>query len=294
MLSAEVIEPAQSDWASPIAIVPKNYGTPRLCVDYRKLNRVTIPYSYQIPRMDDYIDGLGDSTMYSALDDNWGYWQMPISEEDRDKKTFVTHRATFRWLRMPFGLSNAPATFQRSLDLILFGVRFKTCPIYLDDLLIFSRKLEDCIKHVDEVLTVLENAGVSLKIRKCQLFRKSVDYLGHVLLSGRIAIVKDSTSAIDDANLPLDIAHRPSFLGTCNVYHRFIRGFRQMAETLNLWLRKDVKPTWSDPPKEQFHAFQALKQTLLEPPVLALPVSNKNFLLDTDSSPFQIGVTLLQ
>ena len=123
---------------------------------------------------------------------------------------------------MPFGLRNAPATFQRSLDLILSGVRFKTCLVYLDDVLIFSRQQEDHIKHVDEVLTLLENAGISLKLRKCQFFRKSLDYLGHVLLPGRIAIAKDNTSAISEATFPHDVTSLRSFLGACNVYRRFI------------------------------------------------------------------------
>lgn len=145
MLSTEVIVPAQSYWTSSIFIAPKKDGTPRFCVDYRKLNKVNIPDSYQILRIDDCVDSFGDNTVHSALDANWGYYQMPIAYEDRDKKTFVTHWGSFRWLRMSFGLRNAPATFQR---IIPSSARFKTCLVYLDDALIFSRKLEDHIKHV--------------------------------------------------------------------------------------------------------------------------------------------------
>lgn len=139
--------------------------------------------------------------MYSALDANWGYWQMPITEEEREKTPLVAHRA-FRCISMPFGLRNAPTTFERSLNLILSGVRFKTCLFYLDDVLIFFRKLEDDIKHVELVLTLLEIVGVSLKLRKGQVFRKSLDYLGHVLLPGCIAFERDSISAITDAKFP--------------------------------------------------------------------------------------------
>lgn len=123
--------------------------------------------------MDDSIDRFDESTVYSALEANWGYCQIPVAEDDRDKTTFVTHRGAFPLVQMPFGLPKASATFQRSLDLILFGVSFKTCFVYLDDMLIFSGKLEDHIKYVDELLTLLENAGVLLKIRKRQFFQKS-------------------------------------------------------------------------------------------------------------------------
>lgn len=137
---------------------------------------------------------------------------MPIDEEESHKTTFITHCGAFRWICMPFGLQNAPVTLQRSLELILYAVQFKTCLGYLDDVLIFSQKLEDHIKHVNEVITLSETAGVSLKSCKCQFFRKSLDYLGHVLLPGRIVIAKDSTPVISCSELPQEMTHLGSFL----------------------------------------------------------------------------------
>lgn len=170
---------------------------------------------------------------------------MPIAEDDRDKTSLVTHRSAFRWIRMPLGLQNTPATFQRNLDLILPRVYFKTCLNYLDGVLIFLRKLENHVKHIDEVLTLSENACVSLKLLNCQFLCKILDYLGHVLLPGRITIAKNWTSTIADANCPQDLTQRRSVLGACNVYPRFIKGFSHMAEPLNRCLRKDVRPVWN-------------------------------------------------
>ena len=114
-----VIEPAQSEWASPVVFAPKADGTLRFCVDYRRLNLATMKDSYPIPRMDECIDSLGDAEIFSTLDCNAGYWQIPIRVSDRDKTTFICHAGTYRYTRMSFGLTNAPATFQRALDILL-------------------------------------------------------------------------------------------------------------------------------------------------------------------------------
>ena len=146
MLKEGVIEPASSEWASPVVLVPKPDGSMRFCVDYRRLNALTIRDSYPLPRMDECIDSLGDAQLFSTLDCNSGYWQIPVEPSDRDKTTFTSHEGTFRYTRMPFGLTNAPATFQRVVNMTLAGLTWKTCLVYLDDIIIFSHTLEDiCI-----------------------------------------------------------------------------------------------------------------------------------------------------
>jgi len=132
MLDAGVIEPASSEWASPIVLVPKKDGSLRFCVDYRRLNAKTVVDSYPLPRIDDCLDSLGDAAIFTTLDCNAGYWQVPVAPEDRDKTTFTSYLGTYRYVRMPFGLRNAPATFQRALDIVLSGVRWQACLIYLD------------------------------------------------------------------------------------------------------------------------------------------------------------------
>jgi len=147
MRQADVIEPAQSEWASPVFVVTNKDGSPRFCVDYRKLNAVTIRDSYPIPRMDDCIDSLGTAKIFTTLDCNSGYWQIPIATEDKDKATVISHAGAWQFKRMPFGLTNAPATFQRALDILLAGVKWQFCLVYFDDVIVFSRTEKEHIAH---------------------------------------------------------------------------------------------------------------------------------------------------
>ncbi len=177
MLDLGVIEPTSSDWSSPIVIVPKKDETTRFCVDYRKLNSVTVSNTYPLPRMDDCLDSLGNAKVFSTLDCKSGHWQIPLGAEDKGKTTFTTHVGTYQYPRMPFGLKNAPATFPRALDMILSGVRWTTCLIYLDDVIISSNTMEEHLQHTDAVIQLLRQAGVSLKLAKCHFFQSEVDYL---------------------------------------------------------------------------------------------------------------------
>jgi hypothetical protein len=171
MLKAGVIEPATSEWASPVVLVPKPDGSLRFCVDYRKLNAVRTRDTYPLPRMDECIDSLGDARIFSTLDCNSGYWQIPVAPGDVEKTTFTCHEMTFQFTRMPFGLRNAPATFQRTVDIVLSGLKWKTCLVYLDDIIVFFHDPEEHTRHLDEVLGLLYGAGLSLKLAKCQFFR---------------------------------------------------------------------------------------------------------------------------
>ena len=168
-------------------LTPKKDGTLRFCVDFRLLNALTIPDTYPLPRMEDCIDSLGEARLFTTLDALWGYWQVPIAERDRDKTTFTSHMGTFRYKRMPFGLRNAPATFQRTLDIMLSDVRWKTCLVYIDDVVIFSKTEEEHFAQVSHVLTFLEEDGVKLKLKKCFFFHQRVEYLGHVITPGLLS-----------------------------------------------------------------------------------------------------------
>ncbi len=142
MKQLEVIEPSYFEWASPVVLVPKSDGSLRFCVEYRKLNAPTARDSYPLLRMYECIDSLGDATVFTTLDCNSGYWQIPVATQDQDKTTFTSHFATYRFKRMPFGLKNAPATFQRAIDIILAGVKWQHCLVYLDDVIAFSKSME--------------------------------------------------------------------------------------------------------------------------------------------------------
>jgi Reverse transcriptase (RNA-dependent DNA polymerase) len=169
MLEAGVIEPASSEWASPVVLVPKPDGSLQFCVEYRRLNALTIRDSYPLPRMDECIDSLGDACVFTTLDCNSGYWQMPVAPDDMDNTTFTSHEGTYRFRRMPFGFRNAPAIFQRTVDIVLTGLTWKSFLVYLDNIIIYSKTMDAHVGHLDEVLTLLGTAGLSLKLAKCFL-----------------------------------------------------------------------------------------------------------------------------
>jgi hypothetical protein len=294
MLRSGVIEPATSEWASPVVLVPKPDGSLRFCIDYRKLNAITVRDTYPLPRMDECIDSLGDAVVFSTLDCNSGYWQIPLDEVDRDKTTFCSHAGTFRFLRMPFGLRNAPATFQRAIDIILSGLKWRTCLVYLDDIIIYSTSREDHYHHVDEVLTTLGKAGLSLKLKKCHFFKDAVDYLGHVIRPGRLEVAEKNTAALQEAKLPKTQTELKSFLGLCNVYRRFVARFAAIAAPLTALLRKDTPFNLPPFTEEQTKAFDTLRAKLLSPPILALPRAEGHYFLDTDASATQLGCCLRQ
>jgi hypothetical protein len=294
MLKEGVIEPASSEWASPVVLVPKPDGSMRFCVDYRRLNALTIRDSYPLPRMDECIDSLGDAQLFSTLDCNSGYWQIPVEPSDRDKTTFTSHEGTFRYTRMPFGLTNAPATFQRVVNMTLAGLTWKTCLVYLDDIIIFSQTFAEHLHHLDEVLKRLYRAGLSLKLKKCHFVKDNISYLGHVIRPGKLAVAEKNTAALKDAQPPTTQTELRSFLGLCNVYRRFVPSFASIASPLNALLRKGESPKLESLTENQLNSFNTLRAKLLDPPVLALPRREGRYILDTDASQEQIGCCLYQ
>ena len=294
MLQAKVIEPTTSEWASPIVLVAKPDGSTRFCVDYRRLNAITVRDSYPLPRMDECIDSLGDANIFTTLDCNSGYWQIPVRPEDREKTTFTSHEGLYRFLRMPFGLRNAPATFQRFVDITLSGLTWKTCLVYLDDIIVFSKTPSEHMAHLDTVLHRLYRAGLTLNLKKCHFFKETVDYLGHVIRPGHLSVAEKNTAALKVAKHPTTQTELRSFLGLCNVYRRFVKGFSKIAAPLNLLLRKGETPQLGPLSSEQVSAFETLRDALLNPPILALPRLEGTFTLDTDASDHQLGCCLLQ
>jgi len=292
-LKAGIIEPAYSEWAAPVLFAPKKDGKLRFCIDYRKLNSMTQKDTYPLPRMDECIDTLGEAEYFTTLDAYSGYWEMKIRPQDRHKTAFVCHAGTFQCTRMPFGLTNAPACFQRALDLILTKYKWKTCLVYLDDVIIFSNNVDDHIKHVDEILQTLADAGITLKINKCFFFQKQVEYLGHMVNPGRLEIDKTNVESLRQAEPPKNKTQLRSFLGLCNVYRRFIDDFTGLAHPLNKLLKKGTPDTFTLD-AEQRDAFNALINRVCSPPVLALPRNGLPYSIDCDASDYGIGCALFQ
>ena len=293
-LKEGVIEPAQSEWASPVVFAPKGDGTLRFCVDYRRLNEATLKDSYPIPKMDECIDSLGDAKIFSTLDCNAGYWQILLREEDREKTTFTCHAGTYQYIRMPFGLTNAPATFQRTLDILLSKFKWQSCLVYLDDVIIYSNSVEEHIQHVDAILSALKAAGVSLKLKKCSFFTDKVKYLGHIIRPGTLELDPASTASLRKALPPRNQSEVRSFLGMCNVFKRFIPKYSDTTEPINALLRTGMPETIADWGEKQEKAFRTLIEAICSPPILRLPRRNLPYSVDTDASNYQVGCALFQ
>ena len=294
MLRQGVIEPATSEWASPVVLVPKTDGTLRFCVDYRKLNTLTVKDTYPLPRIEECLDSLGDAVIFSTLDCNSGYWQIPVAKADQDKTTFTCHEGCYRFKRMPFGLCNAPATFQRMLDILLAGLRWRSCLVYLDDIIVFSKSVDEHFKHLGEILAILRKAGLSLKLKKCNFFTKTVDYLGRVIRPGKLEVAEKNTAALKGFKEPRTQTQLRSFLGMCNVYRRFVPNFARVAAPINQLLKKEQGQDLPPFDEAQVHSFNLLKRALSEPPVLRLPRKDLPYSVDTDACAYQIGCVLLQ
>eukprot|EP00170_Pyropia_yezoensis_P004723 contig_19176_g4737 len=166
------------------------------------------------------------------LDANASYWQIPVALEDLDKTTFTCHEGTYKYVRLPFGLTSAPATFQRAIDMILSGVQWKTCLVYLDDVIVFSRSHEEHLAHLEEVFELLSEAGVSLKATKCHLFQYEVEYLGHIVGKGQLRVNEKNLVGLRQAKAPRTKKDLRSFLGMCSVYCRFVRDNAKVARPL--------------------------------------------------------------
>ena len=181
MLESGTIEPAEGPWASPVVLVKKKDGSMRFCVDYRRLNGATVKDAYPLPRIDDSLDTLAGSEWFSTMDLVSGYWQVAMAEDDKEKTAFSTHRGLFQFTVMPFGLCNAPGTFERLMEVAMRGLQWTSCLVYLDDIVVFARTFESHLQRLGEVLGRLQRAGLKVKPSKCQLARREVGFLGHVV-----------------------------------------------------------------------------------------------------------------
>ena len=198
MVKKGIVEPSYSPWSSPIVLVKKKDGSTRFCVDFRQLNSVTCKDAQPIPRIDDTLDSLSGSCWFSTLDLASGYWQVEMKDSDKEKTAFRTPFGLFHFKVMPFGLCNAPATFQRLMELILKGLNWTSCLVYLDDIIIFSKSIDEHLQRLKEVLSRLELANLKIKPEKCKLFQTSVKYLGHIVSDQGIHTDPEKVSTIQN------------------------------------------------------------------------------------------------
>lgn len=287
-----IIEPSTSPWASPVVLVKKKDGTMRFCIDYRKLNSVTVKDSYPLPRIDDCFDSLGGAVWFSTMDLSSGYWQVEMEEESKAKTSFVTSRnGLYQFRVMPFGLVNAPGTFERLMEEVMRGMQWEECLIYLDDIISFGRTFEEELDRLVRIFDRLKVANLKLKPSKCQFFQEQVEFLGHVVSRDGITTSSDKIQAVRDWPEPKNLKELRSFLGLCSYYRKFILGFAEMARPLNSLVKKNTPFVWASCCQE---AFEKLKQALINAPILAYPLEEGQFILDTDASNEAVGAVLTQ
>eukprot|EP00731_Ephydatia_muelleri_P019461 Em0012g286a len=291
MLSQGIIEPSCGPWASPIVLAKKKDGTTRFCVDFRRLNDCTRKDAQPLPRIDDTLDALGGAQYFSTLDLASGYWQVEVDSRDREKTAFVTPFGLFQFRVMPFGLCNAPATFQRLMERVLAGLHWMTCLVYLDDIIIFSRSVETHVKQLKEVLERLKIAGLKIRPKKCHLLQTSVQYLGHVISAEGIRTDPQKVACVSNWPVPRTSKELQSFLGLASYYRRFVKDFAHIASPLHALTEKGRVWVWS---KECNDAFFDLKKRLVSSPILTLPDFSLPFVLDTDASGDGLGAVLAQ
>ena len=262
-----------------------------VCVDYRKLNAVTRKDAYPLPRIDDTLDTLSGAHWFTTLDLISGYWQVEVEPADREKTAFCTPEGLFEFKVMPFGLCNAPATFQRLMNSALSGLHGNSCLVYLDDVIIMGNTFLDHLNNLQHVFHRIRAAGLKLQPNKCALCQKEVSFLGYIISQAGISTDLRKTERVISWPLPTSKHEVQQFLGLANYYRRFIKNFAKIAKPLHKLTEKSAPFLWT---AECQLAFDNLKQSLTSAPVLAHPDYNKPFILDTDASQTGIGAVLSQ
>uniref|UniRef100_A0A3B3YYE4 ribonuclease H n=1 Tax=Poecilia mexicana TaxID=48701 RepID=A0A3B3YYE4_9TELE len=293
MLSMGIIEPSRGEWCSPVVLVPKkNDSRQRFCIDFSKLNAVSVFDAYPMPRVDELIERLGNANYLTTLDLCKGYWQVPLTESSRDLTTFRVPSGLYRFRTMPFGLHGAPATFQRMMDLVLKGADGYAAA-YIDDIVVFSETWKDHVKHLTDVLQRIKAAGLVINPGKCHIAKTEVEYLGYVIGGG---VIRPQVSKVDSLAAcfpPTTKKKLRSFLGLAGWYRRFIPNFSTRSAILSDLTRKSCpnKIKWTP---ESEAAFVDLKNCLCNEPVLQCPDFTRPFTVQTDASGVGLGAVLLQ
>ena len=287
------LRPSESPWGTNVIFAKKKDGSLRFCVDYRGLNDLTVRNSYPLPHMEDLFDRLQAAAWFSKIDLRTGFYQIELDEEARALTAFRTRYGHFEWTVLPMGLTNAPATFQHLMNHTFREFLDRCVLVFLDDIVVYSRTLEDHIRDVRAVLQRLLDAGLYVKKSKCELFMHEIEFLGHHVGREGLRVMQDKVEAVQKWPEPRNASELRSFLGLAGYYRRFVEGFSRRAAPLHeLTHTADGQPyRWQ--PQHQA-AFDDLKRALREAPVLALPDPNRQYVVNTDASDFATGAVLQQ
>lgn len=292
-----IIQKSYSRYSSPLIVVPKKIDNSgerkfRLVIDYRKLNDVTIDDKYPLPNIDSILDKLGRAQYFTTLDLAKGYHQILVKKEDRGKTAFVTPHGLYEFKRMPFGLKNAPATFQRLMNEMLRDFINKTCVVYLDDILIFSTTLQEHVKAIRDIFKILESKNLKIQVDKCNFMRKETEFLGHILTKDGMKPNPNKIKVIEKLELPKTERQIKSFLGLTGYYRKFVKNYAKVAQPITKYLKKGARINLKDP--TYIEAFEKLRTLISTHPILRYPDFEKEFTLTTDASNYAIGAVLSQ
>lgn len=286
-----ILKECCSPWNFPLLPIRKKSGDIRLCVDYRRLNDITIKKVFPMPDHQQIIDCLHGAKYFSTLDLSQGYYQISLQQEDQLKSAFTVKSGQYCFTRMPFGLTNAPCTFQRALNSVMRNVSWKKCVIFMDDILIFGKTLNEHNQNLQSVLKVLKANDLKAMPTKCSFLKSEVQFLGHIISAQGVKTDPKKIEAMEMMDEPTNVKQLRRFLGTVNYYKKFIKDFSKIAYPLyNLTSPKKVFE-WKE---EHKRAFNQLKEKMLTPPVLCFPNRKDKFILYTDASEYAIGSVLCQ
>lgn len=296
MLQDGIIRHSFSPWSSPIWIVPKKSDASgkikwRLVVDYRKLNEQTVDDKYPLPNITEILDKLGRCNYFTTLDLASGFHQIEVETKDIPKTAFTVEFGHYEYVRMPFGLKNAPSTFQRVMDNVLQGLQGRTCLCYMDDIVIFSSSLQEHIKNLKQVFMRLKQANLKIQLDKSEFMHKELIFLGHIITREGVKPNPTKIEAVKNFPIPKTAKQIKSFLGLLGYYRKFIRNFAEITKPMTTCLRKDKKIILNE---EYISCFTKCKQLLCEEPILQYPDFTQPFKLTTDASNFALGAILSQ
>ncbi len=292
LLDKSVIRPSTSAWAAPVVIVYKKDGTPRFCIDYRRVNARMHKEAFPLPSISEYLDALGNAAFFSTLDLKDGFWQMLLEEGSKHLTAFTTGFGLYEWNTVPMGLANSPTAFQRMMNTVLIGLIMKGVLIYMDDIMVYGETFDDHFDRLREVLQRLRLSGLTVKPKKCALFQREVDYLGHHISREGVKPLDAKIKILREWPQPTKVKHVRSFVGFASYYRRFVPHFSTIAAPLHRLTAKHAIFKWE---VEHQAAFDALKLALTTQPLLmAHPDWNRPFIITTDASDTGLGAVLGQ
>ena len=289
-MALDVIEPSLSPWAAPVLIAYRN-GKPRFCVDYRRLNAVTVADEFPIPRQTEILQALSGAQVLSSLDALSGFTQLSVAEADREKTAFRTHRGLFQFRRLPFGLRNGPSAFQRVMQGVLAPYLWLFALVYIDDIVIYSKNWQEHVDHVDKVLEAIIASGITLSPPKCHFGYSSILLLGQKVSRLGFSTHEEKVKAVEEFARPSRVSELQSFLGMAVYFSNYIPYYSFLASPLFQLLRKGAAWEWT---AECEHAWTSIKEALKEAPVLAHAEPGQAYRLYTDASDVALGACLQQ